>query len=48
VVALGGRRFTWGGATLTEVSQVRREYITALQAADRTGDVGRLVEFARS
>lgn len=46
VVALGGRRFTWGGSSLTEASQVRRDYITALQTAD--GDVRQLVEFARS
>jgi Fic-DOC domain mobile mystery protein B len=47
VVALGERRFTWGGASLTEAGQVRRDYIAALQAADHTGDVGRLLEFAR-
>ena len=48
VVALGGQRFTWGGTSLTETSQVRRSYITALQAADLTGDVGQLLYFARS
>ena len=48
VVALGGRRFSWGGGSLAEASEVRHTYIAALQAADRTGDVGRLVEFARS
>jgi Fic-DOC domain mobile mystery protein B len=48
VVALGGKRFSWGGGSLTEASRLRREYITALQAADHTRDVGRLVAFARS
>jgi Fic-DOC domain mobile mystery protein B len=48
VVALGGKRFSWGGASLTETSGVRRRYITALQTADHTGDVARLIEFARS
>lgn len=48
VVALGGKRFTWGGRSLTEAGQLRREYIAALQAADHTGDFGRLIEFARS
>lgn len=48
VVALGGQRFTWGGSSLTEPSQVRSNYITALQAADHGGNVGLLVDFARS
>jgi Fic-DOC domain mobile mystery protein B len=48
VVALGRRRFTWGGASLTEASEARHNYIAALQAADRTGDVTPLVMFARS
>jgi Fic-DOC domain mobile mystery protein B len=48
VAALGGRRFTWGGASLTEASQLRRAYICALQAADRDGDFGPLRTFARS
>jgi Fic-DOC domain mobile mystery protein B len=48
VVALGGSRFTWGGASLTEAGQQRRAYIAALHTADRTGDVGPLTAFARS
>jgi len=48
VVSLGGHRFTWGGASLTEASRARRDYIAALQAADRSGDVGQLLKFARS
>lgn len=48
VVALGGRRFSWGGAGLTEPGQLRRSYIAALQAADTDGDFGPLLAFARS
>lgn len=48
IVAFGGRRFTWGGASLTETGQLRRSYITALQAADTVGDFGPLTAFARS
>jgi Fic-DOC domain mobile mystery protein B len=48
VVALGGRRFSWGGAGLTEPGQLRRSYIAALQAADTEGDFGPLLAFARS
>jgi Fic-DOC domain mobile mystery protein B len=48
VVALGGRRFTWGGASLTEASTMRRSYTAALQVADRDADYGALLAFARS
>ena len=48
IVALGGHRFTWGGASLTEAGEVRRAYIAALQAADTGGDLGPLIAFARS
>jgi Fic-DOC domain mobile mystery protein B len=48
IVALGGRRFTWGGASLTETSELRRRYITALQTADTARDFGPLLAFARS
>jgi Fic-DOC domain mobile mystery protein B len=48
IVALGGRRFTWGGASLTETGRLRRSYITALQTADTSGDFGPLITFARS
>jgi Fic-DOC domain mobile mystery protein B len=48
IVALGGRRFSWGGAGLTEPGQLRRSYIAALQAADTEGDFGPLLAFARS
>lgn len=47
VVALGGQRFTWGGASITEAGKLRRTYITALQTADTTSDFGPLIEFAR-
>jgi Fic-DOC domain mobile mystery protein B len=48
IVALGGRRFTWGGASLTETGQLRRNYITALQTADTARNFGPLLTFARS
>jgi Fic-DOC domain mobile mystery protein B len=48
VVALGGRRFSWGGAALTEPGQLRRSYIAALRAADTDGDFGPLLAFAHS
>jgi len=48
IVALGGSRFSWGGASLTEAGQLRRNYITALRAADAAGDFGPLTTFARS
>jgi Fic-DOC domain mobile mystery protein B len=46
-VALGGSRFTWGGASLTQADTLRREYITALQTADASGDFGPLLAFSR-
>jgi Fic-DOC domain mobile mystery protein B len=48
IVALGGRRFTWGGASLTEASRARRDYIAALQTADVESDYRPLAAFARS
>jgi Fic-DOC domain mobile mystery protein B len=48
IVALGGPRFTWGGASLAEISTTRRAYIEALQTADATGDLRPLTAFARS
>ena len=48
IVSLGGRRFTWGGASLTETSELRRRYIGALQAADVEQDFGPLIAFGRS
>ena len=47
IVALGGTRFSWGAASLTEPGTTRRDYIRALQAADSGGDLGPLVAFAR-
>ncbi len=47
-VALGGRKFSWGGASLVEAGDLRRLYITALQAADADGDIGPLLAFARA
>ena len=48
IVSLGGRRFTWGGASLTETSELRRRYIMALQAADVEHDFRPLIAFGRS
>jgi Fic-DOC domain mobile mystery protein B len=48
VVALGGRRFSWGGVALTEAGQLRRRYIAALRAADLDRDFRPLLAFARS
>ena len=47
IVALGGSRFSWGGPSLTEPTTLRRDYISALQAADSAGDFGPLMAFAR-
>lgn len=47
IVALGGRRFTWGGASLTRPDALRRDYISALQVADTSGDFGPLLAFSR-
>jgi fido (protein-threonine AMPylation protein) len=47
-VALGGSRFTWGGASIGEQSRARRSYIAALQTADTRADLGALLAFARS
>lgn len=47
IVALGGSRFTWGGASLTEPGALRRDYISALQTADTTGDFEPLMAFSR-
>lgn len=47
IVALGGSRFTWGGASLTEPGMLRRDYIAALQTADTAGDFAPLMAFSR-
>jgi Fic-DOC domain mobile mystery protein B len=48
IVAQGEPRFSWGGASLAEAGQLRRQYIAALQTADATADFGPLLRFARS
>ena len=47
VMRLGGKRFSWGSASLHTAGDVRQRYITALQAADQD-DIGPLLAFARS
>jgi Fic-DOC domain mobile mystery protein B len=42
----GQVRFTWGSRSLSESTEVRREYIDALREADR-GDIERLLRFVR-
>jgi hypothetical protein len=39
--------FAWGGADIARAGDFRRNYIEALQAADKN-DIGLLLEFARS
>jgi Fic-DOC domain mobile mystery protein B len=48
IVALGGRRFTWGQTARTEPGSLRRDYIAALQIADTDRDYAALIAFARS
>jgi len=43
----GGPVFTWGGAEIARAGDFRRNYIEALQAADKN-NIGLLLEFARS
>jgi Fic-DOC domain mobile mystery protein B len=47
VVSLGSPRFTWGRANLQTASDVRKQYIDALHAAD-DHDLMKLIAFARS
>lgn len=47
VMSLGSERFTWGQANLQHASDVRRQYIEALRAADNH-DYAPLLKFARS
>lgn len=47
IVALGGSRFTWGGASLADPGVLRRDYIAALQAADADGGFQPLLTFSR-
>jgi Fic-DOC domain mobile mystery protein B len=47
IVALGGSRFSWGGASLAGPGGLRRDYIAALQAADADGDFQPLLTFSR-
>ena len=44
---LGQEPFSWGGGSLTNASNLRSGYISALRATD-DGDIGPLLEFARS
>lgn len=43
----GGERFSWGGASVADIGEVRRAYIEALRAAD-LHDYAPLLRFARS
>jgi Fic-DOC domain mobile mystery protein B len=47
IMRLGRERFSWGRESLREAGDMRRQYIGALQAADKL-DIGPLLAFARS
>lgn len=47
VTRLGRPQFTWGSRNLVEPAETRRDYVRALQAADRD-DIGPLLAFART
>jgi Fic-DOC domain mobile mystery protein B len=47
IVQLGGKRFSWGGASLQAEGDVRRNYIDALHKAD-DHDLDALIAFAMS
>jgi Fic-DOC domain mobile mystery protein B len=44
---LGGKDFTWGGASLQDTGTLRAKYVAALKAADEH-DMAPLMEFVRS
>lgn len=44
---LGGTSLTWGGASLSDISDLRRTYVAALRKADRD-DYDDLITFAQS
>lgn len=44
---LGQSRFSWGRGDLVAIAELRRRYVSALQAADK-GDIEPLMTFARS
>ena len=47
IVALGGERFSWGGASLIAADEMRRVYIASVRAGDRH-DFEPLLAFVRS
>lgn len=48
ITKLGGKPFSWGAhQKLSDITPIRKQYIQALQSADR-GDVKPLLDFARS
>lgn len=47
ITQLGGKRFTWGHASLAVASGARNAYLMALRAADQ-GSPESLIQFARS
>jgi hypothetical protein len=44
---MGRERFSWGARNQVEISEIRKRYITALQAADGH-DIRPLLDFVRS
>jgi Fic-DOC domain mobile mystery protein B len=47
VADLGAEPFTWGGAELITVTDLRADYLTALRHADTSHDFAPLIAFAR-
>jgi len=45
--SMGRERFSWGGKNLVDLSETRKRYVAALQAADRH-DFGPLLDFVHS
>ena len=41
---LEGKSICWGSGDLTEISELRKQYISALQCADKS-DYSKLIEF---
>ena len=48
VVAMSGKRFTWGTVDLAGAGEARSSYLSALRTADADFDYGPLLAFARS
>ena len=45
---LGGSIFTWGGVSLSEKTNIRKEYLSAIYEADNNNNYKPLIKFSRS